>query len=302
MHLRSPIAPLISMIISLFCIPALQAQVSDTIPLSDTSRVWRVLTKDGNLYYGHVYLPDSLHLDVHRKKFGTIRLPAEQVTKMTMMEGAKGEPSVRRNASQRAIGLNTAMPMRKGEFNYYNYYLLYSELEYAITNRFSIAGGTLITPGNESINLAYRLRYAIPLNERMHYSASFSSLQVLYYDFFYDDNEGGGILLNSLSYGTSAKHYTFGVGIVTERLKPQSPMMHLAMYRSAHESSVVGLTAEVNLIANADDYSDRKLNLFSALGAQFNFRRGGFQIFIVPTFVEDEVFVIPGASFRFGIR
>jgi hypothetical protein len=222
-------------------------------------------------------------------------------------------PARPRNAfAHRGVVFNTAAPLEKGSINWYNYYLLYNELEYAFTDRISAGLGHVIVPdyGFEEYPLSLRLRYALPVNERLSVAYNYQLFMVYYGD---DVDSFAENLKNSdrLSASTLTTTYTSPqfVGSLSGGFgrnnydKEGSPFVSIYGLWHPKRNGVLGFFTELNFGPTEPPRSN--LDGLSSFGLQFRGKRFAAQLFGTYTddgFFAEDTQVIPGFSFRTQIR
>jgi hypothetical protein len=222
------------------------------------------------------------------------------------------KPARPRNAfAHRGVVFNTAAPLEKGSLNWYNYYLLYNELEYAFTDRMSACLGFLIIPdGFGDTPFSLRLRHAIPVNERLSFAYNY---QVFIDYSSYDGDSFVESLKNSDRLGASTLTTTYTspqfVGSLSGGFgrnsydKEGSPFVSIYGLWHPKRNGVLGLFTELNLGPTEPPRSN--LDGLSTFGLQFRGKRFAAQLFGLYSsdgFFEEGLEVIPGFSFRTQIR
>jgi hypothetical protein len=93
---------------------------------------------------------------------------------------SKRQKPPRNYFTHRAIALNTAAPLPKGTVNFYNYYLLYNEVEYAFHDRFAASVGYMYFVGEQTeLPISVRLRYQIPINQKLYWALGYQGYTII---------------------------------------------------------------------------------------------------------------------------
>jgi hypothetical protein len=218
------------------------------------------------------------------------------------------ETRPRADFAHRAISINTGVPLKKGTLNWYNYYLLYNELEYGFSNRLSASLGYILIPGNsnEEVPLSIRCRYAFPINERLYFGVNYQSFMYFYRDgnSFLENWRGSDRLVSttmSMTYSAPRGVLSLSGGLGRETgTSSRTPIVSLYGLYIPKPNGIFGLMTELNLggeYSDAfNDYSSR--NLLASSGVQLRGRAFAVQAFVVVITDAGYTQVIPGGSIR----
>ncbi len=111
---------------------------------SDSVRVYRIETKDGNTYTGTIVSEDAGFLVLKTDKLGELRIPLSDVTMREQLTGAMkvGDCFWLPNPqSSRYFWAPNGYGLNKGEAYFQNIWVLYNQISYGVTNNFSIGVG-----------------------------------------------------------------------------------------------------------------------------------------------------------------
>jgi hypothetical protein len=210
--------------------------------------------------------------------------------------------------AHRGMGLSTAAPLKKGTINYYNYYLFYNELEFAPTNRFSFSVGSLLVPEfieYGEIYLMPRMRYAIPINERMSWALTYQG--ILYADLEFNDFDLSGVWLSVMTYSSSRFTGSLHGGIARNSYEKQKlPVAGGNLIWFPGKKKHFGIAAEYGFgeggTTNPFTF-DSGSGQILGFGPQFGGKRWALQIFGFGFYEGGYGWEwIPGVSFRAQLR
>lgn len=208
----------------------------------------------------------------------------------------------RNQFDHRSLLSSTAAPLAKGSVNYYNYYLFFHEAEVAISNRLSVAGGMILH--REFLEygdyfLSLRLRYTMPVNERLYWAVTAQTLGTYYFDFEFD-NDALQLLNSAITY-TSPKFsgtLTGGFGYSPVE-RSSSPVIGGSFRYTPGKKGVFSLIAEGGFGQGVSMFPNRVIYPFiMGAGFQFAFRRTAIQTFLAGTRDDYESLYVPGISAR----
>jgi len=112
--------------------------------LADSASLWLIDTEDGNSFIGSILEEDSSQIILLTDTYGTVHIPLAQVKlkkplkKSSLIEGEHwfGNPH-----ATRYFFMTNGYGLRKGEAYYQNTWILFNQVNYGITNNFSMGGG-----------------------------------------------------------------------------------------------------------------------------------------------------------------
>ncbi len=114
--------------------------------LTDSTRVLRIETKDGNIYIGNPITEDSLTLELKTDRLGVIGIPLADIKSRTELSETKkveGQFWLPNPQSSRYFWAPNGYGLEKGSAYFQNIWILYNQVSVGITNNFSIGAGTL---------------------------------------------------------------------------------------------------------------------------------------------------------------
>lgn len=142
-----------------------------------TENVFIIRLKDGTRLKGRIMEQNTEQSKIQTQNMGLITVPANQIVSMELdkNQGNGDSPYYENRFLNRIHYLPTAFPMNKGEVEYHNYYLYYSEIAVALGSRVSIGLGTAIIPFVPINNVfPYNLKAKATLisTDKVHFSVS----------------------------------------------------------------------------------------------------------------------------------
>jgi|AntRauTorckE5430_2_1112549.scaffolds.fasta_scaffold10740_2 hypothetical protein len=173
--------------------------------------LWYVQTEDGNKYIGTLEYdgPDKIILTTNLT--GTITLPRRTIKKMTPLKGSINRRSsalwIDNPQAIRCFASPTAFGLRRGERYYRNINIFISQVDFGITDRFSVGVGTIpaflfgvATP------LWANLKYAVPVDHQVHLAGNLLIGMAV--------GEGGlfATAIGSATLGERDRNVTLGLG------------------------------------------------------------------------------------------
>jgi len=113
-------------------------------PIADTTISFRIQTKDGNIFTGHILSQDSINLKLRTDIYGEIRIPLTEIKS----KNALGYLKVVNNAvwlpnpqSGRYFWAPNGYGLEQGSSYYQNIWVLYNQVSISASDNFSIGGG-----------------------------------------------------------------------------------------------------------------------------------------------------------------
>jgi len=113
---------------------------------SDSSKLCRVETLDGNEYIGIMVLEDATHIEIETSLLGKIILPRTSVKRITYVKSTSlksGKLWFENPQSSRYFWSPNGYGLKKGEGYYQNIWVLWNQASYGITNNFSLGVGMI---------------------------------------------------------------------------------------------------------------------------------------------------------------
>jgi len=177
------------------------------------SDLYRVETTDGNTFVGQLISETDEAITILTESAGEITISRKNIRKMTLLENDQmredgywhdNPQSTRYLFAPNAIGL------RKGEGYYQNTWILFNNVNYGITNNFSLGAGTvpLFLFGSSSTPFWIMPKLSIPVaNDLVHLSAG-----ALIGGVIGEEDGSGGLLYGTGTVGDTNKNLTLGLG------------------------------------------------------------------------------------------
>jgi hypothetical protein len=114
--------------------------------LTDSTKTWRIETKDGNIFIGNLITEDSVTLVLKTERLGIINIPLVDIKSRTELSEAKeveGQFWLPNPQSSRYFWSPNGYGLEKGSAYYQNIWILYNQVSVGITDNFSIGAGML---------------------------------------------------------------------------------------------------------------------------------------------------------------
>ncbi len=112
----------------------------------DTTRVFRIETKDGNIFTGYILAQDSADLILKTEKLGEIKMPMAEIKSKTELKEVilvNNEIWLPNPQSGRYFWAPNGYGLEKGSSYYQNIWVLYNQVSFSISNNFSLGGGII---------------------------------------------------------------------------------------------------------------------------------------------------------------
>lgn len=142
-----------------------------------TENVFIIRLKDGTRLKGRIIEQNTEQSKIQTQNLGLVTVAANQIVSMELdkNQSSSDNPYNENRFLNRIHYTPTAFPMKKGDVDYHNYYLYYSEIAVALGSRVSIGLGTAIVPFVPINNVfPYNLKAKATLisTEKVHFSVS----------------------------------------------------------------------------------------------------------------------------------
>lgn len=131
----------LTLLILLF--PAKYALSQET---SDTTKIWVVDTRDGQSFIGSITSENSEEIVLLTDNYGTIHIPRAQIKKIKLLSGSdmkEGEYWFKNPHDTRYFVMSNGFGLEQGEAYYQNTWILFNQINYGITDFFSMGAGVL---------------------------------------------------------------------------------------------------------------------------------------------------------------
>lgn len=169
---------------------------------------YRVETVDGNVFIGTLVSEDEGKVVILTESLGEITIKRENIRSMERLR--EGNYWFENPQSTRYFFAPNAIGLKKGKGYYQNTWIFFSNVNYGISNNFSIGGGMIpiFLFGVSGTPIWVLPKVSLPLaNDNIHLAAGAMIGGVIG-----ADSEGGGILYGTSTFGNSDRNLTFGVG------------------------------------------------------------------------------------------
>lgn len=260
----------------------------------DTTPFWRLEMYSGNDYYGKIRRNEPRGLTFQSPELGEFFIPFVSIKKMERVGkiGATGNRHWFENphATRYFFGTN-GFGLRKGEGYYTNTWVLYNQVSYGFTNRFTMGVGTipLFLFGADVVPFWVTPKVSIPLGSEKWNGAA----GVLYMNIINsgaDNFSGLGVAYGAVTYGTTDKNATvsFGYGFYDGDWAKTPTVSFSAMHRLNRNNYFVtenylipGSDGSVLLLSAGGRWVGRRIAIDYALVRPFGggLGEGGFFAF-----------------------
>jgi hypothetical protein len=178
----------------------------------DTS-MYRIETRDGNIYMGQIVSQDSVKVILDSDKLGEIKILRADIKKMYSIERKKiidGEYWFENPQATRYFYAPNGNALKKGEGYYQNVWVLFNSFAVGIADNFSIGGGMvplfLIAGGPTPVWLTPKISIPVTKNKVSIGAGALAGTIVG------EDNAGFGILYGISTFGSKDKNISAGLG------------------------------------------------------------------------------------------
>ncbi len=112
----------------------------------DTTRTFKIETKDGNFFTGYIISQDSITLVLKTETLGEIRIPQAEIKSKTELKEVyvvKNQIWLPNSQSGRYYWAPNGYGLEEGSSYYQNIWVLYNQYSYSFSDNFSMGGGIL---------------------------------------------------------------------------------------------------------------------------------------------------------------
>jgi hypothetical protein len=179
---------------------------------SDTTKVFRIETKDGNTYTGNIIKKDTNTLILHTEKLGELSLQQEDIKSKTEIRDIikkRDEYWLPNPQSSRYFWAPNGYGLKKNEAWYQNIWILYNQLSYGFTDNFSCGVGMvpLFLFGGTATPVWLVPKFSIPVSkDRFNIGAGTLLATVIG-----EETEVFGLLYGTATLGSRDKNFSFGM-------------------------------------------------------------------------------------------
>lgn len=205
MNIYKTLFALLLSILFLCCIPFVaEAQDSET---------YRITTTDGSVYIGVLISESDESITIRTNSAGDITIDKSNIAKMTRLDGDRFREDGYRHEnplSTRYLFAPSALGLKKGAGYYQNTWILFNNVNYGVTNNFSIGAGTVpvFLFGASYVPFWIMPKISIPVSgDKFHLSAG-----ALIGGVIGEEGGGGGLLYGTGTLGDADRNLTIGLG------------------------------------------------------------------------------------------
>lgn len=181
--------------------------------ISDTTAIYRIVTTDGNEYFGTIEERTATHVRIRTEKLGVLTLQMddirvlEEVQKKQIKDGAYWHPNPQ---ATRYFWAPNGYGLPKGQGYYQNVWVLFNQVSYGFTNNFSMGVGImpLFLFQSEASPVWFTPKISIPVssdNVNIGAGSLIGTIAGAEFGFF-------GIAYGVLTFGSRDKNFNVGVG------------------------------------------------------------------------------------------
>lgn len=211
---------LITLLISVFGLYTINIQAQKKTTTNDLkgSEKVHIETIDGNDYFGKLISKDSASVKIETESLGEVSIKKATIKSISIVNSKDisidGEIWLPNHHATRYLFAPSAFGLKKGEGYYQNSWVFYNQVQYGVSDRFSIGGGlipTFIFGGGVSTPVPFWItpKVSIP-TKRENVNFSVGSLSV-----FSGVNKSlyaVGILYGQSTFGNKNKNLSVGLG------------------------------------------------------------------------------------------
>ncbi|WP_340105514.1 hypothetical protein [Rhodohalobacter sp. 8-1] len=199
------------------------------------SETYRIETVDGNVFIGDLISETNEDVTILTDSAGDITISRENIKEMTLLDRDRMRDNQywhENPQSTRYLFAPNALGIKKGQGYYQNTWILFNNVNYGITNNFSLGAGTvpLFLFGSPVTPFWIMPKLSIPLaNDLVHLSAG-----ALVGGVIGEDGGSGGLLYGTGTVGNADKNATIGLGYAYgEGEISSTPVVNISgMYRT----------------------------------------------------------------------
>jgi hypothetical protein len=186
--------------------------------LSDSTRTFRVETKDGNIFVGYIVTEDSLYLVLKTEILGEIKIPQNTIKSKTELKEVKkvgNEFWLPNPQSSRYFWAPNGYGLEKRSSYYQNIWVLYNQFSAGLTDNFSIGAGVLplFLFGGTSTPIWIVPKFSIPVVENKFNIGTGAFLGTV----LGEDTGIFGLLYGTTTFGSRDKNVSFGLAYGVSR-------------------------------------------------------------------------------------
>lgn len=178
----------------------------------DTTNVYRIETRDGNVFTGRILSEDQQVVSIATDKLGTIRIPIGDIRSRVLLDGVKtegGEFWMPNPQSTRYFWAPNGYGLQKGEAYYQNIWVFYNQLSWGISNHFSMSAGMipLFLFAGAPTPIWIVPKFSIPVSENKFNLGTGAFLGTV----LGESTGVFGLLFGTATFGSRDKNFSFGL-------------------------------------------------------------------------------------------
>lgn len=200
----------------LFLLPSLFLELQAQDMPNDTTLFWRIITTDGNTYYGKIIDKDENTIQLQTELLGTLTIKNELIKSLDAVnEVALKEGKLWGDNPQAAryFWSPSGYGLKKGEGYYQNIWVFFNQASYGFSDHFSVGIGVvpLFLLGAESTPIWITPKFSVPIIEdRFNVGAGVLAGTIV--GDADTDTESFGITYGVATFGNRDRHLTVGLG------------------------------------------------------------------------------------------
>jgi len=181
--------------------------------LAQETKTYRIETVDGNIFIGELISETEEQVTIRTESAGDITISRENIRQMTLIENDRKRDEgywLENPHGTRYLFAPSAFAIKKGQGYYQNTWILFNNINYGVTDNFSIGAGTvpLFLFGVSSTPFWIMPKLSIPVaGDMLHLSAG-----ALVGGVIGEDGGSGGLLYGTGTLGNTDKNITLGLG------------------------------------------------------------------------------------------
>lgn len=198
------------LILSILCVTLFVVPESAAAQEMET---YRIETHDGNIFIGELISETDEQVTFRTESAGEITISRENIKRMTLLDDARKQNDEywhENPQSTRYLFAPNALGIKKGQGYYQNTWILFNNVNYGITNNFSIGAGMvpMFLFGVSSTPFWIMPKLSIPVaSDKLHFSAG-----ALIGGVTGVDSGSGGLLYGTGTVGGADKNLSVGLG------------------------------------------------------------------------------------------
>lgn len=187
--------------------------INPQVSTAQSGEIYRIETRDGNVFTGELISESDEEVVLQTESLGKITIRRDNIKKMTRLNDRQmrnGDYWHENPQSTRYLFAPNALGIKKGQGYYQNTWILFNNVNYGITNNFSLGAGTvpLFLFGSPWTPFWIMPKLSIPVaSDKLHFSAG-----ALIGGIIGTDSGSGGLLYGTGTVGGADKNLSVGLG------------------------------------------------------------------------------------------